>query len=122
MRRMRRGRSPRGSRRRSWNHSAPGNTAAPAAGGARANRVAARAVAEGFTAVKLNPFRAEELGERDGVERAVERVRAVRAAIGPAIDLLVDCVGALDFPAARRAARLLEPLDLFWLEEPFPLD
>ncbi len=81
---------------------------------------AARAVAEGFTAVKLNPFSLEELGEGVGLARAVERVRAVREAIGPSVDLMVDCLGMLDFATARRALDLLAPYDLFWFEEPFP--
>jgi galactonate dehydratase len=82
---------------------------------------AARAVSEGFTAVKLNPFR-EAARERDGLDRAVARVAAVRAAIGPERDLLVDCVGVLDFAAARRALDALAPYDLFWFEQPFPVE
>ena len=80
---------------------------------------AARAAAEGFTAIKLNPFR-EAPRERDGLRRAVERVAATRAAIGPERDLMVDCVGALDFPSAQRALELLAPYDLLWFEQPFP--
>ena len=81
---------------------------------------AGRAVAEGFTGVKLNPFRPDELRDGSGVRRAVERVGAVRGAIGPETDLMVDCVNLLDFPTARRALGLLASYDLFWFEEPFP--
>lgn len=82
---------------------------------------AARAITEGFTAIKLNPFR-EEPREKSGLRRAVERVAATRAAIGTEHDLLVDCVGVLDFPSARRALELLEPYDLFWFEQPFQIE
>lgn len=83
---------------------------------------AGRAVAEGFGGVKLNPFRPDELRDGSGVRHAVERVAAVRAAIGSETDLMVDCVGLLDFPTARRAVNLLAPYDLFWFEEPFPAE
>jgi galactonate dehydratase len=84
---------------------------------------AARAVAEGFTAVKLNPFPAAELGDqRASLALAVERVRQVRAAIGPATDLLVDFLFTQDLHGARRAAEAMAPYDLFWIEEPLPGD
>lgn len=80
---------------------------------------AARAVAEGFTAVKLNPFR-DEPHHRGRLRQAVARVAAVRAAVGPEVDLMVDCVGTLDFATSRQALQLLEPYDLHWFEQPFP--
>ncbi len=46
-------------------------------------------------------------------------MRAVRAAIGPAIDLMVDANQSMPYPEAKRRARLYEPFDLFWLEEPW---
>jgi galactonate dehydratase len=87
---------------------------------------AARAVAEGFTAVKLNPFRPRTGGApadaRAELALAVERVRQVRAAVGPGVDLLVDFLFTQDAYGARRAAEALAPYDLFWIEEPFALD
>jgi hypothetical protein len=50
----------------------------------------------------------------------VERVRAVREAIGPEIELAVDCHGRFDVAEALTAARALEECDLFWFEEPVP--
>jgi len=89
-------------------------------------RAAAQAVAEGLTAVKLAPF--DEVRGTDGVRtgpgaawrRGVERVRAVREAIGEDVELLVDCHGRFDEPGALRVAEALAPCDLFWLEEPVP--
>jgi galactonate dehydratase len=87
---------------------------------------ARQAVAEGFTAVKLAPF--DEVcgpahirtGPRAAWLPGVERVRAVREAIGPEIELAVDCHGRFDVAEALTAARALEECDLFWLEEPVP--
>jgi galactonate dehydratase len=85
---------------------------------------AARAIAEGFTAVKFNPFRPSYARERPSAREtlaiAVERVAAVREAIGPAVDLLVDFLFSQDLHGARRAADAMAPHDLFWIEEPFP--
>ena len=87
---------------------------------------AAAAVAQGFTAVKLNPFSPPAGGEpadpRRRLALAVERVAQVRAAIGPEVDLLVDFLFSQDLYGARRAAEALAAFDLFWIEEPFPLD
>ena len=83
---------------------------------------AARAVAEGFTAVKLNPFRGADAPAREALALAVERVARVRAAIGPTVDLLVDFLFTQDLHGARRAAEAMAGYDLFWIEEPFPLN
>ncbi len=48
----------------------------------------------------------------------IERVRQVRAALGDDTALLVDANQAWPEDVAIRAGRLLEPLDIFWLEEP----
>jgi len=87
---------------------------------------ARQAVAEGFTAIKLAPFD-EVRGPahvRTGPQAAwvpgVERVRAVRAAIGPAVELAVDCHGRFDLAEALAVADALADCDLFWYEEPVP--
>ena len=88
-------------------------------------RVAALPVAEGFTAVKMYPFvpapgtvagtplRYEEM------QLAIERVRAVRAAIGPEVDLLTDWAWTLTPADAMRMADRLAEFDLWWIEEPY---
>ena len=91
-------------------------------------RAASKAVEAGFLAVKSTPF--DEVhwsrSDRDDMEadldRGIERLREVRNAIGPDIQLLVDCHARFDLPLARRVARALKPLDLFWLEEPISRD
>lgn len=89
-------------------------------------KAARRATEEGFTAVKLAPF--DELRAPDHVRTGlraawypgVERVRAVRAAIGDGVELLVDCHGRMEASEAISVAKELESCCLFWYEEPVP--
>lgn len=89
-------------------------------------RAARQAVDEGFTAIKLAPF--DELWGRDHVRtgpkaawrRGVERVEAVRAAIGNDIDLAIDCHGRMEPSEAIAVGRALADLNLLWYEEPVP--
>lgn len=53
-----------------------------------------------------------------GMRRNVDLVRTVRDAVGPDVDVAVDAYMGWDLDYARRMARLLEPFDLRWLEEP----
>ncbi len=46
------------------------------------------------------------------------RVRAVRESVGPDIRLMVDVNGAWDVPTAVKQGRAMEPLDIYWYEEP----
>lgn len=50
------------------------------------------------------------------------RLRAVREAVGPGFDLMVDANQSLTAADAIRRARLFEPLDLYWFEEPLPAE
>jgi galactonate dehydratase len=77
-------------------------------------------VARGFTALKFDPFsnpwrthigRAEE-------NLAVERVRAVREAVGPKVEILVEVHRRLAPNEAIRVAARLEEYEPFWYEEP----
>lgn len=67
-------------------------------------------VAQGFGAVKM------KVG---GVSIAddVRRVAAVREAIGPDVDLLLDANRAYSVPRAVEAARAFAPHDIFWFED-----
>ena len=53
-----------------------------------------------------------------GIDEDVERVRAIRDAIGPDIELLADANQALTVKQAIRLGRELEAFELSWLEEP----
>ena len=52
------------------------------------------------------------------VEEDVARVRAVRDALGPDVDIMLDVNEGYDVPTAIKAARAFEPLHIRWLEEP----
>lgn len=65
----------------------------------------------GFRAVKL------KTGGGSVAEEA-KRVRAVRAAIGNDVSLMLDMNAPYDLDGCIAFARAVEPLDIFWLEEP----
>ena len=68
-------------------------------------------VAKGFKAVKLKTGALS-------LENEVARARAVRQAIGPGVDLMLDMNAPYDVATCIRFARAVAPLDIFWLEEP----
>jgi len=76
-------------------------------------------VEEGFRALKTCPFEATRFLEPPGfVDQAVARVAALREAVGPGVDIAIDCHGRLSPAMAIRFARALEPLDPLFIEEP----
>ena len=62
-----------------------------------------------------------KIGKPSPAEDA-ERLAAVRAAVGPDFDIMVDANQSLTAAEAIRRARLLEPHDPCWFEEPLPAD
>jgi galactonate dehydratase len=54
----------------------------------------------------------------DQINRAVERLMAVREAVGPDFELCVDLHRQFNVPDAVRVAQALAPLNLLWLEDP----
>jgi L-alanine-DL-glutamate epimerase-like enolase superfamily enzyme len=52
----------------------------------------------------------------------VARLAAVREAVGPGFEIMVDANQAFTVAEAIRRARLYEPLDLAWFEEPLPAE
>ena len=81
----------------------------------------ARAVVDrGFTALKFDPFPGPWRAyiDRHEEEEAVDRVRAVREAVGPDVDILVEVHRRLAPMHAVRVARAMEPYAPFWFEEP----
>jgi galactonate dehydratase len=81
----------------------------------------ARAVVDrGFTALKFDPFPGpwRAFIDRKAEETAVARVRAVREAVGPDVEVLVEVHRRLAPMHAVRVARLMEPYAPFWYEEP----
>lgn len=78
-------------------------------------RGALAAQASGWPGVKL------KVG-KPHVEQDVERLRAVRDAVGPTLEIMVDANQSMTAAEARRRAAAFEPLDLAWFEEPLPAD
>jgi L-alanine-DL-glutamate epimerase-like enolase superfamily enzyme len=68
-------------------------------------------LAKGFRAIKMKVGRAR-------LSEDVERVRAMRAHLGPDFPLMVDANMRWTVDAAIRAARALRDSNLIWLEEP----
>ena len=89
---------------------------------------ATRRVEEGYTAVRFYPlggFNGDEFGKASytGIARMVEsRVAAVRDAVGPDIDVMIDVVNRLTPPEALLVARVCEPYNLFFFEDPIEPD
>lgn len=85
---------------------------------------AARAVAAGFRAVKLAPFEplvwedAAESSQRAAYAQGLARIAAVRDAVGPAIDVMVDAHWRFSPGGAARLVQDVTPFALFWLECP----
>jgi L-alanine-DL-glutamate epimerase-like enolase superfamily enzyme len=87
-----------------WLHLSTGELVA----GATASRAA------GWSGVKI------KVGRSPAVD--AQRFAAVREAVGPDFDVMVDANQSLTAPDALRRARLLEPFDPYWFEEPMPAD
>lgn len=81
---------------------------------------AARKMAEqGFLAVKMNAT--EELQYIDSYEKidaAIQRIAAVREAVGPGIGIGIDFHGRVHKPMAKILAKELEPFRPMFIEEP----
>lgn len=56
------------------------------------------------------------------VHEDAERLGAVRDAVGPSMDLMVDANQSLTLAQARRRAAAFEEIDVYWFEEPLPAD
>jgi galactonate dehydratase len=88
---------------------------------------ALKVVDDGFTAMKFDPFAVRPDGvwdysrralDRERADLAYARVAAVRAAVGPAVDILVEVHGNLGTTAAIQMGKRLAALDPFFYEEP----
>lgn len=73
---------------------------------------ASRHLKQGFRAMKLR------LGREASPEAEASRVRAVRQATGPEVQILVDATESWDVPRATQAGRRLQEEGIAWLEDP----
>jgi galactonate dehydratase len=88
-------------------------------------------VAMGFNAVKFDLDQYNDPNKYDAynwtagpaeLQRMVDQMTAAREAVGPNIDICADMHGRYDAPTGEKVAKLMEPLNLMWLEEPVPAD
>lgn len=108
-----------------YNHVAPGDPQ-------KAAQQAKSLVSEGFTALKTDPFMPEMrqhhrrytrgMISAAGAANGIETVAAIREAVGPEVEILIDAHGNFNVPTAIDLARRLEPYDIGWFEEPVQPD
>jgi galactonate dehydratase len=85
---------------------------------------AVAAVKQGFRAVKAAPWDgfppkgSPQATIDSAVESGIASTAAMREAIGPDVELMVDCHSFFDVPLSVSVARRLEPQKLAWYEEP----
>ena len=88
---------------------------------------ALQVLSEGFTALK---FDADHMGDYQDpfslhasakqIDHAIRMIYGIREAIGPEIDLAIDCHGHFDLPTAVTLAKEVEKARLLFLEDPVP--
>ena len=84
-------------------------------------RLARGVVERGYRALKLDPFGAASAElPADDRRRAESIVAAVREAVGPDVQMLIEMHGRFTPATAVRVAAMLEPYDPEWIEEPVP--
>lgn len=87
-------------------------------------RAARHAVEQGYGALKIAPFDGVYWGDSNEPEKlrrtqaGIARVRAIREAVGPDIDIMVDCHWRFDERGTQHLLHELKSADLYWLECP----
>lgn len=85
----------------------------------------------GFNAIKFDLDQANDPNKYDRynwtaspgeLKRMYDQIAAAREAVGPNVDILVDMHGRYDAVTGHAVAKLMEPLNLLWLEEPTPAE
>jgi galactonate dehydratase len=86
---------------------------------AEIGRAAAEVARKGYRGLKLDPFgHAGRDPDAKLIRSAVEMVACVRDAVGPDVEVLIDCHGRFSPASAIAIARELEPCKIYWFEEP----
>ena len=85
----------------------------------------------GYTAVKFDLDQANDPNKYDHynwtaspaeIDRMYNQMASAREAVGPYIDICADMHGRYDAITGEKVAKILEPLNLMWLEEPIPAE
>jgi galactonate dehydratase len=87
------------------------------------HQAAKKVVARGYKALKVDPFGAGfyEM-ERAEKNRSVGLIEAIREAVGPDVEILIEMHGRFSPATAIDLARDLERFKPSWIEEPVPAD
>jgi galactonate dehydratase len=94
-------------------------------------KAAREAVDMGMTGIKFDLDQGNDPGKYDQynwtasqgeLQRMVDQVAAARKEVGPNIDICCDMHGRYDLITGKQVAKLLEPYNLMWLEEPVPAE
>ncbi|MEA1785731.1 mandelate racemase/muconate lactonizing enzyme family protein [Arenibacter sp. GZD96] len=92
---------------------------------------AREAVDMGFTAVKFDLDQGNDPNKYDKynwtaspaeIQRMYDQMAATREEVGPNIDICADMHGRYDAITGEKVAKILEPLNMMWLEEPIPAE
>lgn len=90
---------------------------------------ARKAIADGYDAVKVDPVGFDSRGvwyghktygimDQKHLRLSVDRLAAVREAVGPDVDIIVELHAKTDANSAIQFARAIEPFHCFYYEEP----
>jgi galactonate dehydratase len=94
-------------------------------------KAAREAVDMGFTAIKFDLDQGNDPNKYDRfnwtaspaeLQRMYDQMAAARKEVGPKIDICADMHGRYDAITGEKTAKILEPLNLMWLEEPVPAE
>ncbi len=92
---------------------------------------AREAVDMGFTAVKFDLDQGNDPNKYDKynwtaspaeIQRMYDQMAATREEVGPNIDICADMHGRYDAITGEKVAKILEPINMMWLEEPIPAE
>jgi galactonate dehydratase len=84
---------------------------------------AKKVVARGYRALKVDPFGSGFYDlERSEKIRSISLIEAIRGAVGPDVEILIEMHGRFSPATAIEMARELEPFKPSWVEEPVPPD
>lgn len=87
-------------------------------------QAALNAVAAGYMAIKIAPFDGVYWGDADQskvkklTQLGIERIYAIREAVGPDVDIMVDCHWRFDQSGAVQLLREVKDASLYWIECP----
>jgi len=89
-----------------------------------ADELAHSLIEEGYAAMKIWPFDVHATASNgqsislEDLKRGLEPFEKIRAAVGDRIEVMAELHSLWSLPAATRICRALEPLDIYWAEDP----